>query len=237
MALLEVNNLQVNYGVIRAIKGISFEVNEGEIVSLIGANGAGKTTTMQSIMGLIPIKDGTVTYDGKVINKIPGHKLVPMGMSQVPEGRRVFQELTVYENLVMGAYTQKDKAKINETLEEVVEYFPRLKERFNQLAGTLSGGEQQMCAIGRGMMTRPKMMILDEPSLGLAPVIVDQIFEILKRLRAEENLTVLLVEQNAQLALENSDRAYVLENGQVSVTGPAEELLHSEAIQKAYLGL
>ncbi len=235
MALLEVKNLQVNYGVIRAIKGISFEVNEGEIVSLIGANGAGKTTTMQSIMGLIPIKDGTVTYDGKVINKIPGHKLIPMGMSQVPEGRRVFQELTVYENLVMGAYTQKDKKKIKEDIEDICTRFPRLGERKNQIAGTLSGGEQQMLAMGRAMMSHPKLLMLDEPSMGLSPLLVDQVFEIIKDYH-KQGTTVLLVEQNAKKALSVSDRAYVLETGDITLTGKGEELLNNEQVKKAYLG-
>lgn len=235
MALLEVNNLQVNYGVIRAIKGISFEVNEGEIVSLIGANGAGKTTTMQSIMGLIPIKDGTVTYDGKVINKIPGHKLISMGMSQVPEGRRVFQELTVYENLIMGAYTQKDKKKIKEDIEDIYTRFPRLGERKNQIAGTLSGGEQQMLAMGRAMMSHPKLMMLDEPSMGLSPLLVDEVFGIIKELH-KMGTTVLLVEQNAKKALSISDRAYVLETGSITITGKGEELLNNEEVKKAYLG-
>ncbi len=235
MALLEVNNLQVNYGVIRAIKGISFEVNEGEIVSLIGANGAGKTTTMQSIMGLIPIKDGTVTYDGKVINKIPGHKLVSLGMSQVPEGRRVFQELTVYENLVMGAYTQKDKKKIKEDIEDIYSRFPRLGERKNQIAGTLSGGEQQMLAIGRAMMSHPKLMMLDEPSMGLSPLLVDEVFGIIKELH-KMGTTVLLVEQNAKKALSISDRAYVLETGSITVSGTGRDLLDNEEVKKAYLG-
>ncbi|MBQ6898856.1 MAG: ABC transporter ATP-binding protein [Clostridia bacterium] len=235
MALLEVNNLQVNYGVIRAIKGISFEVNEGEIVSLIGANGAGKTTTMQSIMGLIPIKDGTVTYDGKVINKIPGHKLVSMGMSQVPEGRRVFQELTVYENLVMGAYTQKDKKKIKEDIEDICTRFPRLGERKDQIAGTLSGGEQQMLAMGRAMMSHPKLLMLDEPSMGLSPLLVDQVFEIIKECHSQ-GMTILLVEQNAKKALSISDRAYVLETGDITVTGNGIDLLNNEEVKKAYLG-
>ncbi len=235
MALLEVKNLQVNYGVIRAIKGISFEVNEGEIVSLIGANGAGKTTTMQSIMGLIPIKDGTVTYDGMVINKIPGHKLVSLGMSQVPEGRRVFQELTVYENLVMGAYTQKDKKKIKEDIEDIYTRFPRLGERKNQIAGTLSGGEQQMLAIGRAMMSHPKLMMLDEPSMGLSPLLVDEVFGIIKELH-KMGTTVLLVEQNAKKALSISDRAYVLETGAITVCGTGSELLDNEEVKKAYLG-
>ncbi|MBR3766758.1 MAG: ABC transporter ATP-binding protein [Clostridia bacterium] len=235
MALLEVKNLQVNYGVIRAIKGISFEVNEGEIVSLIGANGAGKTTTMQSIMGLIPIKDGTVTYDGKVINKIPGHKLISMGMSQVPEGRRVFQELTVYENLVMGAYTQKDKKKIKEDIEEICTRFPRLGERKNQIAGTLSGGEQQMLAMGRAMMSHPKLLMLDEPSMGLSPLLVDQVFDIIKDYH-KMGTTVLLVEQNAKKALSISDRAYVLETGDITISGKGEDLLNNEQVKKAYLG-
>ena len=235
MALLEVNNLQVNYGVIRAIKGISFEVNEGEIVSLIGANGAGKTTTMQSIMGLIPIKDGTVTYDGKVINKIPGHKLISMGMSQVPEGRRVFQELTVYENLVMGAYTQKDKKKIKEDIEDICTRFPRLGERKNQIAGTLSGGEQQMLAMGRAMMSHPKLLMLDEPSMGLSPLLVDQVFEIMKECHSQ-GMTILRVEQNAKKALAISDRAYVLETGEITATGKGIELLNNEEVKKAYLG-
>lgn len=235
MALLEVKDLQVNYGVIRAIKGISFEVNEGEIVSLIGANGAGKTTTMQSIMGLIPIKSGTVTYDGKVINKIPGHKLISMGMSQVPEGRRVFQELTVYENLIMGAYTQKDKKKIKEDVEDIYTRFPRLGERRNQIAGTLSGGEQQMLAMGRAMMSHPKLLMLDEPSMGLSPLLVDQVFDIIKECHSQ-GITVLLVEQNAKKALSISDRAYVLETGDITITGKGDELLNNEIIKKAYLG-
>ncbi|MBR2410808.1 MAG: ABC transporter ATP-binding protein [Clostridia bacterium] len=235
MALLEVKDLQVNYGVITALKGISFEVNEGEIVSLIGANGAGKTTTMQSIMGLIPIKDGTVTYDGKVINKIPGHKLVSMGMSQVPEGRRVFQELTVYENLVMGAYTAKDKKKIKEDIEEICTRFPRLGERRNQIAGTLSGGEQQMLAMGRAMMSHPKLLMLDEPSMGLSPLLVDQVFDIIKDYH-KMGTTVLLVEQNAKKALSISDRAYVLETGSITYQGKGDELLNNEEVKKAYLG-
>lgn len=235
--MLQVNNICSFYGDVQILHGVSMEVKAGEMVTLLGSNGAGKSTTIKAICNINPVKSGEIIFNGQAIHKLPAYKLPDLGIALIPEGRHLFPSMSVKDNLLMGAYTQKDKAKINETLEEVVEYFPRLKERFNQLAGTLSGGEQQMCAIGRGMMTRPKMMILDEPSLGLAPVIVDQIFDILKRLRAEENLTVLLVEQNAQLALENSDRAYVLENGQVSVTGPAEELLHSEAIQKAYLGL
>ena len=235
MALLEVRNLEVCYGVIRALKGINFEVNQGEIVSLIGANGAGKTTTMQSIMGLIPIKSGTVTYDGQVINKIPGHKLVSLGMSQVPEGRRIFQELTVYENLVLGAYAQKDKKRIKEDIDEICTRFPRLGERKKQVAGTLSGGEQQMLAMGRAMMSHPKLLMLDEPSMGLSPLLVDQVFEIIKDYH-KSGVTILLVEQNAKKALSVSDRAYVLETGDITMEGNAADLLNDENVKKAYLG-
>ena len=231
MALLEVKNLEVSYGVIRALKSISFHVDEGEIVSLIGANGAGKTTTMQSIMGLIPIKSGTVIYDGKDITKTPGYKLVSLGMSQVPEGRRVFQELTVYENLVLGAYTKKDKAKIKEDIEEICTMFPRLGERRKQVAGTLSGGEQQMLAMGRAMMSHPKLLMLDEPSMGLSPLLVDQVFDIIKDYH-KKGVTVLLVEQ----ALSIADRAYVLETGSITLEGKASELLDNDDIKKAYLG-
>lgn len=235
MALLEVKNLEVSYGVIRALKSISFHVDEGEIVSLIGANGAGKTTTMQSIMGLIPIKSGTVIYDGKDITKTPGYKLVSLGMSQVPEGRRVFQELTVYENLVLGAYTKKDKVKIKEDIEEICTMFPRLGERRKQVAGTLSGGEQQMLAMGRAMMSHPKLLMLDEPSMGLSPLLVDQVFDIIKDYH-KKGVTVLLVEQNAKKALSIADRAYVLETGSITLEGKASELLDNDDIKKAYLG-
>ena len=235
MALLEVKNLEVSYGVIRALKSISFHVDEGEIVSLIGANGAGKTTTMQSIMGLIPIKSGTVIYDGKDITKTPGYKLVSLGMSQVPEGRRVFQELTVYENLVLGAYTKKYKAKIKEDIEEICTMFPRLGERRKQVAGTLSGGEQQMLAMGRAMMSHPKLLMLDEPSMGLSPLLVDQVFDIIKDYH-KKGVTVLLVEQNAKKALSIADRAYVLETGSITLEGKASELLDNDDIKKAYLG-
>lgn len=235
MALLEVKDLQVYYGVIRALKGISFNVSEGEIVSLIGANGAGKTTTMQSIMGLIPIKSGSVVYDGKEINKIPGHKLVGMGMSQVPEGRRVFQELTVYENLLLGAYTKKDKAQIKADIDDICTMFPRLGERRKQVAGTLSGGEQQMLAMGRAMMSHPKLLMLDEPSMGLSPLLVDQVFDIIKGFH-KKGVTVLLVEQNAKKALSIADRAYVLETGSITLEGKASELLDNDDIKKAYLG-
>ncbi len=235
MAMLEVKDLEVYYGVIQAIKGISFEVNEGEIVTLIGANGAGKTTTMQSIMGLIPIKSGSVTYQEKDITKLPAHKIVHMGMTQVPEGRRVFQELSVCENLLMGAYIENDSKKIKKDIELIYEKFPRLKERKNQIAGTLSGGEQQMLAMGRALMSRPKLLMLDEPSMGLSPLLVDQVFDIIKEIH-KEGTTILLVEQNAGKSLEISDRAYVLENGEIAYSGTGKELIESDNIKKAYLG-
>ncbi len=235
MALLEVKGLEVYYGVIQALKGIDFEVNEGEIVTLIGANGAGKTTTMQSVIGLIPPKAGTVSFEGKEITHLPCHKIVSLGMSQVPEGRRVFQELTVYQNLLMGAYIQKDKKAIKEDIEKIYARFPRLEERKNQIAGTLSGGEQQMLAMGRALMSRPKLLMLDEPSMGLSPLLVDEVFTIIKDLN-KEGTTVLLVEQNAGKSLAISDRAYVLENGRIVLSGTGEELLQSEEVKKAYLG-
>lgn len=236
MALLEVKNLEVYYGVIQALKGISFEVNEGEIVTLIGANGAGKTTTMQSIMGLISVgKNSRVIYDGKDITKTPCHKIVHLGMTQVPEGRRVFQELSVYENLLMGAYIENSKAEIKKDIDNIYEMFPRLKERKNQVAGTLSGGEQQMLAIGRAMMSHPKLLMLDEPSMGLSPLLVDQVFDIIKTLH-HRGMTILLVEQNAEKALKVADRAYVLENGEIRYSGTGAELAGSEDIKKAYLG-
>ena len=236
MALLEVQNLEVSYGVIRAIKGISFEVNEGEIVTLIGANGAGKTTTMQSTVGLIPKKSGKVIFDGQDITKIPCHKVVHLGMTQVPEGRRVFQELTVYENLLMGAYSVKNKkADFKADIERVYERFPRLAERKNQVAGTLSGGEQQMLAMGRALMSRPKLLMLDEPSMGLSPLLVDQVFDIIKEIN-KDGTTILLVEQNAGKSLAISDRAYELENGKIVLSGTGKELSESEMVKKAYLG-
>ncbi len=235
MALLEVNNLSVYYGVICALKGISFEVNEGEIVSLIGANGAGKTTTMQSVVGLIPKKTGTVMFDGHDITKTPCHKIVHRGMTQVPEGRRIFQELTVYENLMMGAYSMKDGSQFKTDLDSIYERFPRLAERRNQIAGTLSGGEQQMLAMSRALMCHPKLLMLDEPSMGLSPLLVDQVFEIIKDIN-RDGTTVLLVEQNAGKALAISDRAYVLENGNIVLSGTGAELVASEQVQKAYLG-
>lgn len=235
MALLEVKGLEVYYGVIQALKGIDFEVNEGEIVTLIGANGAGKTTTMQSVIGLIPPKAGTVSFEGKEITHLPCHKIVSLGMSQVPEGRRIFQELTVYQNLLMGAYIQKDKKAIKEDIEKIYARFPRLEERKNQIAGTLSGGEQQMLAMGRALMSRPKLLMLDEPSMGLSPLLVDEVFTIIKDLN-KEGTTVLLVEQNAGKSLAISNRAYVLENGRIVLPGTGEELLQSEEVKKAYLG-
>ena len=235
MALLEVKDLQVYYGVIQALKGINFEVNEGEIVTLIGANGAGKTTTMQSIIGLIPARSGSVIFDGNDITKMPCHKIVHLGMAQVPEGRRIFQELTVYENLLMGGFSQKDKSVIKADIESIYERFPRLAERRNQIAGTLSGGEQQMLAMGRAMMSHPKLLLLDEPSMGLSPLLVDQVFEIIKDFR-NSGTTVLLVEQNAGKSLAISDRAYVLELGQIVLSGTGAELAASDEVKKAYLG-
>ena len=235
MALLEVTGLTVYYGVIQALKGIDFTVNEGEIVTLIGANGAGKTTTMQSVMGLIPAHGGKVVYDGQDITKTPCHKIVHMGMTQVPEGRRVFSELTVHENLLMGAYANKDKAQIRRDIDEICQRFPRLGERRDQIAGTLSGGEQQMLAMGRAMMCHPKLLMLDEPSMGLSPLLVDEVFHIIRDFR-DSGTTILLVEQNASKALTVCDRAYVLENGSIVLSGAGQELLASEDVKKAYLG-
>ena len=235
MAVLEVKNLEVYYGVICALKGISFEVNEGEIVSLIGANGAGKTTMMQSVVGLLPKRKGTVIFDGHDITKTPCHKIVELGMTQVPEGRRIFQELSVYENLMMGAYTVKDQQKFKKDLESIYERFPRLAERRNQIAGTLSGGEQQMLAMSRALMIHPKLLMLDEPSMGLAPILVDQIFSIIKELN-ETGTTILLVEQNASKALKIAHRAYVMETGSITLSGTGLELAQSDEVRKAYLG-
>ncbi len=235
MALLEVKDLEVYYGVIKALKGISFEVNEGEIVTLIGANGAGKTTTMQSVIGLIPSRHGTVIYDGIDITKMPCHKIVQHGMSQVPEGRRIFQELTVYENLLMGAYSQTKNTNFKEDVERIYERFPRLFERKNQIAGTLSGGEQQMLAMGRALMSHPKLLMLDEPSMGLSPLLVDQVFEIIKDIN-KDGTTILLVEQNAGKSLAISDRAYVLETGSIVLSGTGSQLAASDKVKEAYLG-
>lgn len=235
MALLEVKDLQVYYGVIQALKGVSFEVREGEIVTLIGANGAGKTTTMQSIIGLIPARHGSVTFDGQNITKMPCHKIVRAGMAQVPEGRRIFQELSVYDNLLMGGFSQKDKTILKRDIEAIYERFPRLAERSQQIAGTLSGGEQQMLAMGRAMMSHPKLLLLDEPSMGLSPILVDEVFEIIQDFR-RDGTTVLLVEQNASKSLAISDRAYVLELGQIVLSGTGAELAASDEVKKAYLG-
>ena len=235
MALLEVKNLEVNYGLIKAIKGVSFEVEEGEIVSLIGANGAGKTTIMHAINGLIPKASGSVTLAGKDISSFPAHKLLNMGMAQVPEGRRVFQELTVYENLQMGYFIKRDKAEFKKRLEEMYSYFPILGERSAQIAGTLSGGEQQMLAMSRALMSSPKLLLLDEPSMGLSPLYVNIIFDMIKKVN-EMGTTVLLVEQNAKKALSIANRAYVLEIGKMVKTGTGRELLEDESIKRAYLG-
>ena len=235
MAMLEIKNLEVYYGMIQAIKGISFEVNEGEVIALIGANGAGKTTTLHAVTGLIPAKAGEIIFDGKNVAKIPGHKIVSMGMAHVPEGRRVFAQLSVYDNLMMGAYTRKDKNEIRENLHMVYERFPRLEERKTQMAGTLSGGEQQMLAMGRALMGQPAIILMDEPSMGLSPIFVNEIFDIIKKV-SQSGTTVLLVEQNAKKALAIADRAYVLETGKISLEGNAEELMHNDAVKKAYLG-
>ena len=235
MAMLEVKDLNVYYGMIQAIKGISFEVNQGEVIALIGANGAGKTTTLHAVTGLTPVKSGHIFFEGKDITKVPAHKIVSMGMAHVPEGRRVFAQLSVYQNLKMGAYTRKDKDEIRQTLDMVYEHFPRLEERKNQMAGTLSGGEQQMLAIGRAMMGKPRMLLLDEPSLGLAPLIINEIFAMVDRIR-EMGTTILLVEQNARIALKHSDRAYVLETGSIVLSDRADQLLESDEGRKAYFG-
>lgn len=236
MALLEVKDLRVNYGLIKAVKGVSFTVEEGEIVSLIGANGAGKTTVMHALSGLIPKADGSVTLAGTDITDIPAHKLVPMGMAQVPEGRRIFQEQTVLENLKLGFYTVKGtKRQLEEKLEEMYTHFPILGERRNQIAGTLSGGEQQMLAMSRALMSSPRLLLLDEPSMGLSPLYVGNVFEMIETVN-KQGTTVLLVEQNAKKALAVSNRAYVLEIGEITGTGTGEALLHDEEVIRAYLG-
>lgn len=235
MALLEVKDIQVYYGMIQALKGVSFEVNEGEVIALIGANGAGKTTTLHTVSGLLRSKTGSIVFDGKDISKVPAHEIVKLGMAHVPEGRRVFANMSVFQNLKMGAYTRKDKAEMEETLKMIYKRFPRLEERQNQLAGTLSGGEQQMLAMGRALMSKPKLLMLDEPSMGLAPILVEQIFDIIRELHAG-GTTILLVEQNAQAALSVADRAYVLETGKIFLSGTGEELMASDQVRKAYLG-
>lgn len=235
MALLEIKDLEVNYGVIKAIKGVSFDVNEGEIIALIGANGAGKTTILHTITGLIQAKKGSIVFDGKELTKTPPHKIVSMGMAHVPEGRRIFQQLSVLENLKLGAYNRKDKSEIASTLKMVYERFPRLEERKNQVAGTLSGGEQQMLAMGRALMSKPRIILMDEPSMGLSPLLVSEIFDIIKVIN-ESGTTVLLVEQNAKKALSIADRAYVLETGNITLSGDAKDLINDESVKKAYLG-
>lgn len=235
MEILQVNNLSVNYGLIQAVKEVSFHVDEGEIVALIGANGAGKTTIMHAVSGILRKSGGQVIFDGKDITNYPGHKLVPMGMAHVPEGRRIFQELTVLENLKLGAYTRKDKGEREETLERVFDYFPVLKERVKQIAGTLSGGEQQMLAISRALMSHPKLILLDEPSMGLSPLYVKTVFDIIKKINSD-GTTVLLVEQNAKQTLMIADRAYVLEIGKITMEGSGQALLNDEKVKKAYLG-
>ena len=235
MSMLEIKDLEVCYGVIRAIKGISFEVNQGEVIALIGANGAGKTTILHTITGLVPAKSGSILFEGKELTKTPAHKIVSMGMAHVPEGRRIFQQLSVLENLKLGAYTRKDKNEIAQSLKMVYERFPRLEERKNQVAGTLSGGEQQMLAMGRALMSKPRIILMDEPSMGLSPLLVTEIFEIIKVI-SESGTTVLLVEQNAKKALSIADRAYVLETGSITLSGKASDLMNNESVQKAYLG-
>lgn len=235
MSMLKVTDLQVYYGMIQALQGISFAVNQGEVIALIGANGAGKTTTLHTITGLLQPKAGKIEFDGTDITKTPAHKIVSMGMAHVPEGRRIFGELTVYENLKLGAYTRKDKAEIGGTLQKVYERFPRLEERKKQLAGTLSGGEQQMLAMGRALMSKPKIIVMDEPSMGLSPLFVSEIFDIIKEI-SQSGTTVLLVEQNAKKALSIADRAYVLETGKIVLSGDAKDLLNDASVKQAYLG-
>lgn len=235
MSMLKVTDLQVYYGVIQALKGISFEVNEGEVIALIGANGAGKTTILHTVTGLINQKAGKIEFEGKDIFHTPAYKIVAEGMAHVPEGRRVFAELSVYDNLMMGAYTRKDKKEIAETLAMVYKRFPRLEERKKQMAGTLSGGEQQMLAMGRALMSKPKIILMDEPSMGLSPIFVNEIFDIIKAVSAS-GTTVLLVEQNAKKALSIADRAYVLETGKIILEGDAKVLMNDERVKKAYLG-
>ena len=234
MSLLKVDDIHVYYGAIHAIKGVSFEVNEGEIVTLIGANGAGKSTTLNTVAGLLRPRSGLITFDGKPLNAVPAAKTVSLGMALCPEGRRIFQQMTVKENLEMGGFT-RPKWEIPVSIEEMFTRFPRLKEREKQIAGTLSGGEQQMLAIARAMMSRPRLLMLDEPSMGLAPILVEQIFDIIKELHAS-GVTILLIEQNAQAALSVADRAYVMETGTITMSGPADDLLHDDAVRKAYLG-
>ena len=233
--MLKINDMNVYYGAIHALKGISLEINEGEIVTLIGANGAGKSTTLRTISGLLKPKTGTIEFEGKNIAGMPAQNIVKSGISQVPEGRRVFAEMTVMENLELGAFIRKDKAGIAKDLKMVFERFPRLEERVNQQAGTLSGGEQQMLAMGRALMSKPKIILMDEPSMGLSPILVEEIFHIIREISAS-GTTVLLVEQNAKKALAIADRAYVLETGNIVLSGDAKEMMNNDSIKKAYLG-
>ena len=233
--MLKIEDLEVSYGAVQALRGISMEVNDGEIVSLIGANGAGKTTTLHAITGLVPIKSGSVIYDGHDLRKTDPSRIVTMGLAHVPEGRQVFTRMTVAENLAMGAYFRKDKKAIADDLERVYARFPRLKERAKQLAGTLSGGEQQMLAVGRALMARPKLIMMDEPSLGLAPLVVRDIFEIIRQIN-HQGVSILLIEQNAHMALKVADSAYVMETGCITLSGAGKDLLNNEAVKKAYLG-
>lgn len=234
MSMLKVNDINVFYGNIHAIKGISFEVNEGEIVTLIGANGAGKSTTLNTVAGLLKPTSGSIEFEGSSLLNVPAHKIVSRGMALCPEGRRIFLQLTVQENLEMGAYT-RSSAEVADLIASVYERFPRLKERYKQVAGTLSGGEQQMLAMGRALMSKPKLIMLDEPSMGLAPILVEKIFQIIEELN-RSGTTILLVEQNAQMALSIAHRSYVLETGRIMTSGTGEELLHDDAVRKAYLG-
>ncbi len=235
MAMLKIEDLQVYYGMINAIKGISFEVNAGEIIALIGANGAGKTTILHTITGLVTPRSGSITFEGTDLIKTPAHKILSLGMAHVPEGRRIFQELTVFDNLKLGAFTLHDSKRFDENLAYVYKHFPRLEERKKQIAGTLSGGEQQMLAMGRALMSNPKIILMDEPSMGLSPLLVNEIFHIIREVSAD-GTTVLLVEQNAKKALSIADRAYVLETGKISLSGKAADLINDEQVKKAYLG-
>ena len=235
MAMLEIKDLSVYYGVIQALKGISFEVNEGEVIALIGANGAGKTTTLHTLTGILSAKSGSILYNGVELTKVPAHKIVKMGIAHVPEGRRIFQQLTVLDNLKLGAFTRKDKEGVAADMAKVYERFPRLEERKTQIAGTLSGGEQQMLAMGRALMSNPKIIVMDEPSMGLSPIFVSEIFDIIESIR-KDGMTVLLVEQNAKKALAIADRAYVLETGRITLSGKASDLINDEKVKKAYLG-
>ncbi len=235
MAMLTVEDLRVSYGMIEAIKGISFEVEEGEIVALIGANGAGKTTILHTVTGLLKARTGRIDFEGQNLMRTPAHKIVSLGMAHVPEGRRIFQQLTVLENLEMGAFTRKDAAEIAKTLKKVYTHFPRLEERKKQIAGTLSGGEQQMLAMGRALMSNPRIMLMDEPSMGLSPLYVSEIFDIIREIN-NAGTTVLLVEQNAKKALDIANRAYVLETGTIRMSGDAKALADNEDVRRAYLG-